>query len=263
MALGTPTLLGTPVDALTSGGGEDVVFTVPGGGVAQGTLLILAINWSISSTIDSVTDSRSNTYAVACQRSHSSANCGGGIAYGVVTTALQAADTITISSSAFNALHVRVYTVTGAETTTAAVIDKTADAQMDFATAYSSGNTATTTQAAELLFGVNCTSDETQGFTATGSFTELDDVATSNPSNKLQTQYRIVSSAAAYASTATLSANDDGVALIATFKEASAGAVQTLRPDADIVTTGWATAPLWSKIEEESADGTVITATAS
>lgn len=39
--------------------------------------------------------------------------------------------------------------------------------------------------------------------------------------------------------------------------------VQQLRPDADIVTTGWATAPLWSKIDEESADGTVITATAS
>jgi hypothetical protein len=37
---------------------------------------------------------------------------------------------------------------------------------------------------------------------------------------------------------------------------------QTVRPDADIVTTGWATAPLWSKIEETSPDGTVITATA-
>lgn len=38
---------------------------------------------------------------------------------------------------------------------------------------------------------------------------------------------------------------------------------QMLRPDADIVTTGWSTAPLFSKIDEESADGTVITATAS
>jgi len=41
------------------------------------------------------------------------------------------------------------------------------------------------------------------------------------------------------------------------------GPPQTLRPDADIVTTGWATAPLFSKINETSADGTVITATAS
>lgn len=38
---------------------------------------------------------------------------------------------------------------------------------------------------------------------------------------------------------------------------------QKLRPDADVTTTGWSTAPLWSKIEEEVADGTVITATAS
>jgi hypothetical protein len=34
-------------------------------------------------------------------------------------------------------------------------------------------------------------------------------------------------------------------------------------PDADTTTTGWTTTPLWSKIDEISADGTVITATAS
>lgn len=38
--------------------------------------------------------------------------------------------------------------------------------------------------------------------------------------------------------------------------------LQQLRPDADVVTTGWATAPLYSKINDES-DATVITATAS
>lgn len=36
----------------------------------------------------------------------------------------------------------------------------------------------------------------------------------------------------------------------------------TFLPDADIVTTGWATAPLFSKINDDS-DATVITATAS
>lgn len=44
---------------------------------------------------------------------------------------------------------------------------------------------------------------------------------------------------------------------------AQAIALTTVRPDADVTTTGWSTAPLWSKIEEASADGTVITATAS
>jgi len=41
------------------------------------------------------------------------------------------------------------------------------------------------------------------------------------------------------------------------------GGGQTLRPDADITTSGWTTTPLFSKINEASADGTVITATAS
>ena len=42
-----------------------------------------------------------------------------------------------------------------------------------------------------------------------------------------------------------------------------AGAVQALRPDGDLATTGWSTAPLWSKVDEETADATVITATMS
>lgn len=44
---------------------------------------------------------------------------------------------------------------------------------------------------------------------------------------------------------------------------AAAAITQKLRPDADLATTGWNTAPLWSKIEEETADGTVITGVAS
>lgn len=42
-----------------------------------------------------------------------------------------------------------------------------------------------------------------------------------------------------------------------------AAATQQLRPDADTTTTGWTSTPLFSKINESSADGTVITATAS
>ena len=36
---------------------------------------------------------------------------------------------------------------------------------------------------------------------------------------------------------------------------------QKVYPDADVTTTGWSTAPLWSKVEEVSADGTVIVGT--
>jgi hypothetical protein len=37
---------------------------------------------------------------------------------------------------------------------------------------------------------------------------------------------------------------------------------QTILPDADLATTGWSTAPLFSKVNDSS-DATVITATAS
>jgi hypothetical protein len=43
----------------------------------------------------------------------------------------------------------------------------------------------------------------------------------------------------------------------------AAASPQSLRPDADTTTTGWTSTPLFSKINESSADGTVITATAS
>lgn len=38
---------------------------------------------------------------------------------------------------------------------------------------------------------------------------------------------------------------------------------QRIRPDADIATTGWSTAPLWSKVDEDSPDTTYITGVAS
>jgi hypothetical protein len=38
--------------------------------------------------------------------------------------------------------------------------------------------------------------------------------------------------------------------------------IQAFRPDADLAATGWSTAPLFSKVNEASADGTVISATA-
>lgn len=52
-------------------------------------------------------------------------------------------------------------------------------------------------------------------------------------------------------------------AMAAISLKTAAVVTQTLRPDADTTTTGWTSTPLFSKINETSADGTVITATAS
>lgn len=75
--------------------------------------------------------------------------------------------------------------------------------------------------------------------------------------------YRVVSSGTTDSASWTNAANDQWGAIVAAFKELTPATGQTLRPDADTTTTGWTTTPLWSKIEETSADGTVITATAS
>lgn len=50
-----------------------------------------------------------------------------------------------------------------------------------------------------------------------------------------------------------------------TITHASSVTYTYAKPDADVTTTGWATAPLWSKVDDTptSPDGTVITATAS
>ena len=56
---------------------------------------------------------------------------------------------------------------------------------------------------------------------------------------------------------------DSGCVGIVALKPAATVELQAFRPDADTAEGGWTTAPLWSKVEEEAADATIITATAS
>lgn len=56
---------------------------------------------------------------------------------------------------------------------------------------------------------------------------------------------------------ATRTVSVDHVRMTVTYQQ-----VQRVRPDGDVTTTGWSTAPLFSKVNESVADGTVITATA-
>lgn len=74
--------------------------------------------------------------------------------------------------------------------------------------------------------------------------------------------YRIESGAGSYAVSGSWTGSSGYTGAAVAYLSAT-GPPQTLRPDADVTTTGWTTTPLWSKIEETSADGTVITATAS
>lgn len=214
MPIGVPTLVGT-IDGSTSGSPPETITLVFPSMIPVGTMILIAANGITTSVITGVTDSRGNTYTVNAELKKASSNVSGHIASGFVTTQIEAADVLTLTWSTFDFVFAKVFSVTGM---VSSPFDVAASAEQDFATAYSSGNTANTAQNDELLFGLNATDDETASFVSTGSFTELTDNAGTSTSCRLQTQYRIVAATAAYASTATLSTNGDGVALIATYK---------------------------------------------
>lgn len=87
--------------------------------------------------------------------------------------------------------------------------------------AVSSGSTASTAQANELLFGCSVDATGIATFTAGTSYTLIDQ----NSTNLYQAcEYRVVSATSTYAATFTASQNDDFVTNIATYKEASASA---------------------------------------
>lgn len=59
-----------------------------------------------------------------------------------------------------------------------------------------------------------------------------------------------------------VTAGDDGAVIVGDAIERTVYSPQRIRPDADNLDGGWTTAPLWSKVDEETAQGDVITATA-
>lgn len=94
------------------------------------------------------------------------------------------------------------------------------------ANAVSSGSTAATAQASELLFGCSVDATGIATFTAGTSYTLIDQ----NGTNLYQAcEYRVVSATSTYAATFTASQNDDFITHIATYKEAAAAAAAQTR----------------------------------
>lgn len=132
----------------------------------------------------------------------------------------------------------------------------------------SDGDTRTLTEAPEaddyVLSGLQLDCDGLVADPNYGLFTEsYETVAASG--------YGVVCSSWRTGSTDTACVITDVYTSGSTFYKASASALivkageapQAARPDADVTTTGWSSTPLYSKINEASPDGTVITATAS
>lgn len=110
------------------------------------------------------------------------------------------------------------------------VLDKTAGTYNSAgSTSPNSGNTATTSQASELIFGFCATGPGAPTFTAGGGFTlRSDGTGAANHPAKVGTEDQIVSSTGTYASTFTLSASNEWFAMVATYKAAVVGSVGSI-----------------------------------
>lgn len=206
-AVGPPTTLTTATASATANVGD---------------LLVVACGGNRSSTV-TVTDLLGNTWSNASNTA-SGSNQQFSIHYSVVTNAVTLLDTFTATWSVGSPdRFIYVFVVTGAATTLP--FDVTARISSNASTSWTSGNTATLAQAAELVFGgstdntnINATS------TPTNSNVELVDVFTSDQC-AFTVVYKIVASTTAVAATGTWSggATSNITSAVATFKEAGGG----------------------------------------
>lgn len=134
--------------------------------------------------------------------------------------------TCTITSSAFFTFAI----IEVASSLTAASLDRTTSAA-GTSTTPSTGNTAVTSQADEILIGGMTQNSGVVTLSAGTNYTQFYEEEDWNSFQPLHAEYRIVSSAAAYAATWTTGSSADWAAVIATFKAAGGGGgAATSRP---------------------------------
>lgn len=187
---------------------SSLTLQVPAGGVALGNTVLLAVGCSKNATVAvSATDSRSNTYtvdkyvdgsALATKTPHVA------ILSAPVGTALQSGDTITISFSPnVNYPIVFAYEYTGMTATPA---DKVAGAT-GTSTAPSSGATASTTVARELVFSASFYGATVENFTPAAGYTELREFCQAG-TLALQAQEKFVFATGAQTGSGTITSSD-------------------------------------------------------
>jgi hypothetical protein len=208
--------LGT--NSQTNGGGT-VTLAVPFAGVAQGdTVMVWAAMSGSGTTISSITDSRGNSYTVDSTIINASFGFNTFIGSGYAATALAAGDTITV---AFSASYYSLRLVAAAEFSgipASGRLDQKAGATGNSA-APSSGSTATTAQATELVVG-GLGSSSLATFTPATGFTALTRVSATLGSVNLSIYqaYELVQTRAQYQASGTLSASSPWNAGVATYR---------------------------------------------
>jgi hypothetical protein len=248
--------------------GVSIVSPTLGSGVAAGNSIVIAFAMDDALGALSATDSAGNAYAVNADVTNSN-RIRTVIFSAHNVTALPAGAFITVIHPLVTARAFAATEFSGLATTS--TLDRTSAATGQ-GTSASSGTTAATAQADELLIGaigVEGASSET--FAPGGSFSSLASSGTSGGSSgsniTINAAYRVVSATGSYAATGTLGSNRDWAAAIATFRMAAVPtatptrtptATATLTPTATSTPTVAATA---TSTATATAEASIATAT--
>lgn len=207
-----------------SSGGGTITFT---SNVTAGSLLVVAVRLGATGRTITLGDDKSNTYSTA----YFSTDDGQGDSLAVLyaMNAAAGATTVTISfSGAATTVRVAVHEYSGIATSNA--FDQPAKQNFAATTTPTSGNTSTTAQGDELLFGY-CENGAgfTAAFTAGSGYAKREEL-TSGGLLKIGTEDQIVSVTGTYAADVTLDAAGSGNMGIATFKGPAASASNLIIP---------------------------------
>jgi PKD repeat protein len=199
--------------------------TVPAGvSTVVGRHLVVAYLFSGAGTneVTSITDTRGNAYTVnAVRKNVGTTGLIVVVASAKVTTALVAGDKVTVTQNAATTYHLlQVYEFDNFDPTS--WVDKTAN-RSSSGTAVSTAATATTVQADETLFAAVGFGDTTATLTSASGWNDSAAVQASGTKIKgLATAVRDVAATGAYAYSGNLSASEQWVAVLVTFKTVSA-----------------------------------------
>jgi hypothetical protein len=209
------------VGTRTNNAATPITFTIPAGGVAAGRLLVIRGVTDADTANASgmtVTDSRGNSYTVVSYTANAGDVMNVVTAYAILTTALQAGDTITIASTAFVHFAFEVTEFSGVATTSPR--DGTSATNRNgFGTAWSSGSLAITNTDDLLLLVVGNGGGATS-VQGTGGFTEESDLNDAGMGRNFTTAWRTASAAGSYSASGTYSTNTSGNSLLIAFKAA-------------------------------------------
>jgi hypothetical protein len=192
--------------------------TVPASGVAAGNTILVDVALSITTGAPTVSDSKGNTYSAFPSATN---NTNGFMVIGFrayVNSALVSGDHITITWTGMAVVVAAAAEWSGLTLTTPN--DRTAAAS-GMSTSPSSGSTATTTQANELVMGVIASLGDSASFFPGSGFTGMDSPPVGllgGVTLTLGREYKIVAATGAYAATGTLPPNESWAAEVATYK---------------------------------------------